>query len=211
MDNAIQIIFEIIIVIFSIVIHEVSHGFVALALGDRTAKNAGRLTLNPVPHIDPLGSLLVPILSGGRFGWARPVPFNLNNLRNQRWGPAMVGAAGPLANLSLAIVFGLVVRLLPAALQSGVAPGFLFNFLTISALIVIINLSLAIFNFIPIPPLDGSKVLFAFLPYQWRNVEYFLEEYGFYVLIFFVFFLAPAILSPVVLFLFRLITGSFPF
>src|SRR3989338_6814886 len=113
MDPAIFIIF-IIILILSVIIHEVSHGYVANMLGDPTAKLAGRLTLNPISHLDPVGSFLVPVLmyvsTGFMFGWAKPVPYNPYNLRNQRWGTALVGVAGVAANFLLAIVFGLTIR-----------------------------------------------------------------------------------------------------
>lgn len=214
MSNAIEPFFYIAILIFSVVIHEVSHGFAALALGDRTAKHAGRLTLNPIPHLDIFGSIILPTLlvltqSPFLIGWAKPVPYNPYNLRNQRWGPAWVGAAGPLANLSLALVFGIAIRFLPSAL--GIFPGtFLMNFMSIASSIVFTNIMLAVFNLVPIPPLDGSKVLFSILPHQWRGAEAFLEQYGFMILLIFIFLFSRWLL-PVVLLLFRLITGVYPF
>ena len=213
MDSATQFIFQIAVLIFSVVIHEVSHGYAALALGDETAKDAGRLTLNPLKHLDPFGSVLLPVLSyllgGFIFGWARPVPYNPHNLRNQKWGPALVGAAGPAANISIALIFGLLVRFLPSFLDN-VSGVFVFNFITIASTIALLNLVLAFFNLVPIPPLDGSKLLFAILPYQWRGVQFFLEQYGFMLLLIFIFFFAGWIL-PIVLFSFRLITGTLPF
>lgn len=213
MDSATQFIFQIAILIFSVVIHEVSHGYAALALGDETAKHAGRLTLNPLKHLDPFGSVLLPILSyllgGFIFGWAKPVPYNPYNLRNQKWGPALVGAAGPAANISIAVIFGLLIRFLPAFLSS-VSGVFILNFITIASTITLLNLVLAFFNLVPIPPLDGSKLLFAVLPYQWRGVQFFLEQYGFMLLLVFIFFFSRW-LFPIVLFSFRLITGTFPF
>jgi len=213
MEGATQIIFQIVVLIFSIVIHEVSHGYAALALGDKTAYYAGRLTLNPVRHIDLFGSILLPVFSlalgGIVFGWAKPVPYNPYNLRNQKWGPALVGIAGPGANIALALIFGTLVRFLPV-LADGVRGLFILNFMTIASTIALLNLVLAVFNLIPIPPLDGSKVLFAALPYQWHRLQEFLEQYGFFILLFFIFFFARW-LSPVVIFLFRLITGTFPF
>jgi len=213
MDSATQFIFQIAVLIFSVVIHEVSHGYAALALGDETAKDAGRLTLNPLKHLDPFGSVLLPVLSyllgGFIFGWARPVPYNPHNLRNQKWGPALVGAAGPAANISIALIFGLLVRFLPSFLDN-VSGVFVFNFITIASTIALLNLVLAFFNLVPIPPLDGSKLLFAILPHQWRGVQFFLEQYGFMLLLIFIFFFAGWIL-PIVLFSFRLITGTLPF
>ncbi|MBI4224994.1 MAG: site-2 protease family protein [Candidatus Sungbacteria bacterium] len=213
MENAMQVIFQILIIVFSVIIHEVAHGYAALALGDRTAQYAGRLTLNPVSHLDPFGSILLPGLLAffhmPIIGWAKPVPYNPYNLRNQKWGPAIVGAAGPAANLLLALAFGLCIRFVPA-LQYNLSGTFLFNFLTIASTIAVLNLVLALFNLVPIPPLDGSKVLFALLPYKWHEVETFLTQYGFILLLTFIFFFSGFLL-PIVLLLFRLITGSAPF
>ncbi|OHA07464.1 MAG: hypothetical protein A2934_02430 [Candidatus Sungbacteria bacterium RIFCSPLOWO2_01_FULL_47_10] len=208
MENATSFIIQIAILIFSVVVHEVSHGYAALALGDKTAKYAGRLTMNPMSHLDPVGSFLVPLMSfflgGFIFGWARPVPYNPYNLKNQQWGPAIVGAAGPLSNLCLALVFGLMVR--NSAFLIALGGPTASNFLQIATFIVILNLVLAIFNLVPIPPLDGSKLLFSLLPYQYRNIQYFIEQYGLMLLLIFIFFFSQ-IISPVVFFLFRLITG----
>ena len=202
----INFVYFIAILIMSVILHEISHGYAAKALGDQTAKLAGRLTLNPIPHIDPLGSIIVPVLlyfttqGSFIFGWAKPVPYNPHNLRNQRWGTAFVGAAGVLTNLLIAAIFGLLIR----------ADGALFNlpagFADIIALIVIINVLLAVFNMIPIPPLDGSKVLFSLLPYHMRYVQTFLERYWpvFFVL---VIFFGWRLIVPVLSYLFTLFTG----
>ncbi len=210
MESTTQFIFQIVILIFSVVIHEVSHGYAALVLGDHTAEYEGRLTLNPFKHLDLFGSLILPTilyLSGGFiFGWARPVPYNPRNLRNQKWGPAIVGAAGPAVNISLALFFGLIVRFASAG-PLGSQNGFAANFVGIAAAISFLNLELALFNLVPVPPLDGSKVLFAMLPERWRAFQYMLERYGLAILLFFVFFFSQW-LAPVVLFLFRAITGA---
>ncbi|HDO23652.1 MAG TPA: site-2 protease family protein [bacterium] len=202
--QGIDFIFAIAVLVMSVVIHEVSHGFAANAMGDPTAKYAGRLTLNPAKHLDFFGSFLVPmityLLGGFIFGWAKPVPYNPYNLKNQKWGPGAVAIAGPISNFLVAIVFGLIIRfgqiyaVLPA------------SFLQIATLIVFINIILGVFNLVPIPPLDGSKVLFAFFPYKWRHIEEFLERYGFFILLIFIFFFFRLIL-PIVFSLFKLITG----
>jgi len=198
-------IFFIIILIISVVIHEVAHGYSAYALGDPTAKHAGRLTLNPIPHIDIIGSILVPaflLLTGSSilFGWAKPVPFNPYNLKAGKWGPALVAIAGPASNLIIVLVFGLVIRF-SAVLNIASTP-----FLEISSMIVILNIALAVFNLIPIPPLDGSKILFALIPYKWHQVEEFLTRYQL-VLVLFVIFFAIDIIPPVITFIYSLITG----
>lgn len=154
-------IFTIVILIISVMMHEVAHGYAAYMLGDPTAKLQGRLTLNPLAHIDPLGSIIVPavlVLShvGVLFGWAKPVPYNPYNLRNQRWGEAIVGFAGVGTNLFLAILFTFVARF---AFSAGAQ---LFG--ELAASIVLVNLSLGLFNLIPIPPLDGYTVLRGILP-----------------------------------------------
>lgn len=200
----IDVFFAIAVLIMSVVIHEVSHGYSAYLLGDSTAKYAGRLTLNPIKHLDFFGSLIVPALTylmgGFIFGWAKPVPYNPYNLKDQKWGPAIVGIAGPASNFFIALVFGIILRF---------SMGFVFlpaSFFSIVSMVIFINLLLGTFNLIPIPPLDGSKVLFAVLPYKWREIQGFLERYGFFLLLFFIFFLWQFLL-PVILLLFRLITG----
>ncbi len=208
-----EILFQIAILIFSVIIHEVSHGYAALMLGDQTAKRLGRLTLNPIPHIDPIGSIVVPallIFSGSSFliGWAKPVPYNSYNLRNQRWGDAIVSAAGPLANLFMALLFGLVIRSFPLFPLGELPDAFMF----VIAYIVVINIVLAIFNLLPIPPLDGSKVFFSFLPYQYRRLGMEIEaRYGMLPLILILVFFSTAlsfIILPIMGFLFTLFSGQ---
>ncbi len=209
-------IFPFLILIFSVVIHEVAHGSVAYALGDPTAQKLGRLTLNPIPHLDPFGSVILPLLQlvslqGVFFAWAKPVPFNPYNLRNQRWGPVLVGLAGPLSNLLVALVFGLFFRFyILSDIGVGGVLGETSAFASILFLIVFINLSLAIFNLLPIPPLDGSHLFLSLLPYQWYNVRYQIEKYGFVVLVAILLLLPNVIsriISPAIAFLVRLITG----
>lgn len=206
---SIDVIFQIAILIFSVVVHEVAHGAMAYYLGDHTAKRAGRLTLNPVPHIDPMGSLILPGLmalmgSGVLFGWAKPVPYNPYNLRKGgRWGEMLVAAAGPLSNFALALVFGLTLQL---GLIPEEAVGLAFA-------AVYINVLLGIFNLLPIPPLDGSKIFPAFLPLAFR-IQYAQLMRSFMVnpmlglgvlLLFFIVF--GSVLSSVTYFIARLIAG----
>jgi len=182
-------IFLIIILIFSAVIHEVSHGTMANYLGDSTAKYSGRLTLNPLKHLDPFGSFLLPLLmllaTGGRgpvFGWAKPVPINPYNFRDQKYGSAKVAAAGPAANFAVALFFGLALRFFPAiSAVSGLH--LMFSY------VVYINLLLGIFNLLPIPPLDGSHILFTFLPQGLENLKITLRQFGLFILLFVIFFL----------------------
>jgi Zn-dependent protease len=155
--------FLVVVIIFSAVIHEVMHGYAADWLGDKTARYAGRLTLNPIPHLDPFGSVILPLVlafSGSPFffAWAKPVPYNPYNLRPGRFSEAIVAGAGPASNLIIAILGGLIIR-------SGIAA----SANDIIFLIVVVNTMLCVFNLIPVPPLDGSKVLEALLP---RNIAY---------------------------------------
>jgi len=194
-------ILSIVILIFSVIIHEVSHGYMADRLGDPTARLQGRLTLNPLKHIDPIGSIIVPLitsLAGFTFGWAKPVPYNPYNLKNKRSGEFLIAAAGPASNLLVAIIFGTIIRF--------VENGAITPFIQIASYIVLINLVLAIFNLIPIPPLDGSKLLFAFLPQQYGRTRMFLERYAPILIIVVILFLWQWI-SPIIWPIFRVFTG----
>ncbi len=186
-----------IVLIFSIIVHEVAHGYAAYTLGDPTAKLAGRLTLNPVPHIDPMGSIFLPALlvfthSPIFFGWAKPVPYNPYNLRNQRWGEAFVAIAGVATNLFLAVIFAGFVRLASAGLIPETAGAF-------AGTVVFVNLFLALFNLIPFPPLDGFTFLRGILPFQYARhlveIEHKVQSSGFVTLILFLlvfsYFFAP--------------------
>ncbi len=184
--NMESMLFTIVVLILSIIVHEVAHGWAANALGDPTAKLAGRLTINPLPHIDPIGSILIPAIlvltnAGMLFGWAKPVPYNPYNLKNQRWGEAIVGSAGVLTNILLAVVFALVARV---AFDAGNE-----TFASLSATISFVNLFLGLFNLIPIPPLDGFTVLRGLLPYKWslplRQLEESMMRGGLFSLILF--------------------------
>ena len=198
----VNFIFSIIILIFSVILHEVAHGFAAEMLGDPTARLQGRLTLNPLAHIDLFGSIVLPAISylfgGFIIGWAKPVPYNPYNLRNQRWGEAIVAGAGPATNIGIALIFGLFLRFSSSSVTA--------TLLSIVSTIVIINLVLAIFNLVPIPPLDGSKILFSIAPNKLASFRAFMEKYSLFVVLFFIFFLWQLIL-PIVYWLFTLITG----
>ncbi len=202
------IFFQLFVFLFSVIIHEVSHGLVALKLGDTTAKDAGRLTLNPIPHIDPFGSFLLPLMmylaSGGAmiFGWAKPVPYDPRFLKNPKLGGGLIAAAGPISNLTVAIIFGIALRLLSVFGASGFGPLPLFFHV-----VIFVNVLLAVFNLIPIPPLDGSKVLFAFLPDRYDHIRVWLERYGMILLLFFIFY-GFALIRPLIALLYGLIAGS---
>lgn len=201
------IVFQVAILIMSVVIHEVSHGMAALWLGDPTAKYAGRLTFNPLKHLDFWGSFVVPFMMikffGVGFGWAKPVPYNPYNLRDQKHGPALVGMAGPLSNIIIAVIFGLGARLIPLSAvvkddilinmfnREGLLSFFSGSFVSIFFWFFIsigaINIFLAFFNLIPIPPLDGSKLLFSIIPMR-TETKILLEQYGFFFLLMLIFF-----------------------
>lgn len=192
-----MMVFTIVVLILSIIVHEVAHGYAAYALGDPTAKLAGRLTLNPLPHIDPIGSVLIPgvlVLTGSSmlFGWAKPVPYNPYNLKNQRWGEAIVGSAGVLTNIFLAVVFGLLARF---TLEAGMN-----EFALLSATISFVNLFLGIFNLIPFPPLDGYTVLRGLLPYRaslgFRQFEEMIMRGGIFTLILFLLVFSYVLVQP---------------
>lgn len=206
--NIAILIFEFVVLIFSAVLHEIAHGYVAEQLGDPTARNAGRLTLNPVKHLDPFGSILMPILlyiaSGGTFFFAaaKPVPYDPRNLKNPRSASAKIALAGPVTNFGLALVFGILIRIAVFLPVSD-------TLITLLALICIINILLGIFNLVPIPPLDGSRILFAALPQTQATARamYALERWGLLFVLVFVFF-GFQLLIPLVNLLFALFTGQ---
>ncbi len=200
-------IFYIVVLIMSIVIHEFAHGYTAYLLGDNTARLSGRLTLNPLKHLDLFGSVLLPLMlvlmnAGFVIGWAKPVPYNPNNLRDIKKGTFLVAIAGVLANFIIVIIFGLLIRFAPFLISPSVAA----PFYQITSIIVVLNLVLVIFNLIPIPPLDGSKILFSYLPARFRYIENFLERWGMILLLFFILFLWAKV-SPLIYIVFHFITG----
>jgi len=200
------------VLIISIVLHEMAHGYAANALGDPTARFAGRLSPNPLVHLDPLGSVIIPTLllfgnMGILFGWAKPVPYNPYNLTNKKYGEALVAAAGPAVNVLLAFIFAMIIR-------AGDLLSLTSSFIEIASYVVYINILLACFNMIPFPPLDGSKILMAFLPFaaqqKYRAMIASIERYGFLAtfLVIFIFiniFWGP--FSVIIRSIFELMTG----
>ena len=205
-------IISLVILILSIIIHEVAHGYAANSLGDPTARLAGRLTLNPVPHIDLMGSIVIPALliftqSPIMFGWAKPVPYNPYNLKAKRWGEALVAVAGSATNIFLAVIFGLLVRFGGGVLDE--------TALSLAATITFVNLFLGLFNLIPFPPLDGFTALRSALPWHLASGLNHLEQraraMGTLSLILFLVFFSYIFAGPffnLVLWLFGLLTGG---
>lgn len=198
------IIFQFAVFIISVIVHEISHGAVAYYLGDETAYRMGRITMNPINHIDPFGSIILPLVLSLPLifgiqpvivGWAKPVPYNPNNLKNPKSGGGLIAWAGPASNLLIACVFAGILALV--SVNAPLTAAFQY--------IILINLMLAIFNLVPIPPLDGSKILAAFLPYH-SPVIAFIERNSMVLLLAFLFF-GLSVVQVVVGFLFRLLTG----
>jgi len=207
LNSVVLVGFFIVILIYSIIVHEVAHGFVALWLGDSTAKYSGRLNFNLFNHIDIWGSIIVPIAmfvtTGFAFGWAKPVPYNPYNLKNQKWGPFMVAMGGPGVNISIALVAAIMGKIIsiPTAVKAAIIIGvkaaswaqisaavsgsFGSIFFALLMIIIFWNVLLAFFNLIPFPPLDGSKLLFAIFTFR-TEVMIMLEQYGFIFLVLFV-------------------------
>ena len=189
--------------ILSLSIHEAAHAWSAKIQGDPTAEDLGRLTINPIPHIDPVGTIIVPgamlLMGGGFFGWAKPVPVDIRNLKSERWGYAIVAAAGPASNILLCIAFIFMLRLYEAGLyQYMPRDGFLYPLVGLAANMVKVNALLAVFNMIPLPPLDGGTVMAAFLPDNLKSLyEDYIEPYGSFILLLLIFsgglsFIGPA-------------------
>ena len=200
-----ELLFIYLVIIISAVFHEYAHAWAAFRLGDPTAKNAGRLTLNPIVHIDLWGTVIIPLVllyaSGIFIGWAKPVPYNPYNLRDQRYGNLKVAIAGPAINLLIALVLGLVLRFSSLfASVSFISP----IFWQLLGFVVFVNIFLAMFNLIPIPPLDGSKVLGDLFP----RLSYNIARLGFFGL-FIALFLAFIILPPIANGIFWFFTGNF--
>ena len=190
-------------VIFAITLHEVAHGWAAKYLGDRTAQMMGRLTLNPVHHIDPVGTIVIPLLmlavSPVVFGWAKPVPVTWENLRNPRRDMALVALAGPGANL-LMVVFWVLIIKLAAMFEGSVAASTLQFFYLMGFAGILINIVLMVLNMLPVPPLDGSRVVSSVLPGPWADQYSRLEPYGLIILLVLLFTgLLGRVLTPAVM------------
>jgi len=197
-------IFYIIVILYSVTIHEVSHGLMANSLGDPTAKNLGRLSLNPIKHLDLFGSIILPFIlffaTGFAFGYAKPVPYNPNNLIDRKYGPVKVALAGPASNFILALLFGFTLRFMPDIFSSPLVPQLFSN-------IVLLNLVLGVFNMFPVPPLDGHWLLMTFLPPNLDALKLYIYKNSFILFpIFLIIFMVFA--SPLIFWLFRLITGG---
>lgn len=199
-------------VLFAITLHEVAHGWVANKLGDRTAKMLGRLSVNPIKHIDPIGTIAMPLImlvlqTGFLFGWAKPVPVDTRNFKNPRRDMAVVAIAGPLANLALAVFWAFFMKMAISTLgDSAVGQGLK----AMGEAGIIINLILFVFNLLPIPPLDGGRILSHFLPATASDMLDKLEPYGFFVVIGLLYFgVLNAILSPVIYFFMQTIESLF--
>ena len=177
MNQVTQILALVIPILFALTIHELSHGLVALHFGDPTAKNAGRLTLNPLAHLDPIGTLMLFIV---HFGWAKPVPVNPAYFKDPKKDMIWVSLAGPVSNIILAFLTGMIIRIVGMEMSNN----FTFNFFKLMLYYSLtINLALAVFNLIPIPPLDGSKILQGLLPPKYDEIMYNLERYGPFILL----------------------------
>ncbi len=199
-------------VLFAITIHEVAHGWVANKLGDSTAKMLGRLTLNPFKHIDPIGTVVVPLAmvllqTGFVFGWAKPVPVNMRNLNSPRKDMAIVAAAGPISNLIMAVFWVFIFKLGSSVISD---PNIAKGIMAMGQAGIIINLILFIFNLLPIPPLDGSKVLSGIVPPSVSAIMDKIEPYGLFIVIGLLYFgVLNAIITPVLDFFLKTIGSLF--
>lgn len=199
--------FSVIILIVSIIFHELAHGATADYLGDPTPGMSGRLTLNPISHMELVGSFLLPLLciisgSGFIIGWAKPVPFNPTYFKDKRWGPALVAVAGPAMNMIIAGIAAIAFRII--FMNFGMS---MVSLMTILSAVVVINSSLAVFNMVPVPPLDGHHILGALFPKYKNWAVRVMNSYGLVLLIIVIFF-AGSIIGPIVSWLVRIMMGA---
>lgn len=196
----------IIILIMSVVMHETAHGYMADYLGDPTARLAGRLTLNPIKHLDLVGSIILPVAlvvmgSPILIGWAKPVPFNPYNFkRHRKWGASLVAIAGPASNMLLALIFVVLLRVLSMAGTISQPIAF------VGGTIVLLNIVLAIFNLLPVPPLDGHHILFALIPEKYKYIQNFIQRY-YLVFAIILFFFVWSFIEKGILLLFSVLVG----
>lgn len=210
-DQLLGQIYQVIVLIFLVIIHEVSHGLMAYRLGDNTAKEMGRLTLNPIKHLEFFGSFLVPflfIITGSSFilGWAKPVPFNPYNLKDPKRDGALIALAGPVSNFLIAMIFGVFVRLMVAFMPIATSL-ILYNIYGLFNIVIFVSVLLAFFNLIPIPPFDGSRIVLAFLHGEAERFWLRLEHYGTLLIIILLFGGMLNFLSPLVVSVYSLIAG----
>jgi Zn-dependent protease len=204
MDTIFIFVFQLAILLFSVIIHEVSHGLTALRLGDETARHAGRLTLNPIKHLDAVGSFLVPLLlimtgSSVILGWAKPVPYNPSFLhKDYKYGPLKVALAGPASNIAVAVFFAIFIRF-----GAGILSG---EVVALMGFVVFLNILLAVFNLVPIPPLDGSKILTTFLPQEYAIRMEQMGLWGMVIILLFLFLFFPVI-SSITFSIFNILVG----
>jgi len=197
-EKILEAVIQIVVLLFAVSFHESAHGWVAMKCGDNTARDLGRITLNPIKHLDPIGSVLFPLVLAFSglpvFGWARPVPISLRGVPNPRRANLLISAAGPLSNGLLALVFAGAVVVIRAAAHGTAQGSFWVPLFIVAAMSVIVNVSLAVFNLVPVPPLDGFGVLESLLPASLLPVALWLRRYGF-ILLFLVVF--TGVLRPV--------------
>jgi len=214
-EKVLEIVIQVAALLFAVSVHESAHGWVALRCGDTTARDLGRITLNPLKHIDPFGSLLVPALlaftGAPIFGWARPVPVSLRGVRNPRRANLLVSAAGPLSNFAVALAGGVVFFVLRALAPPGpeLRASLFYPLLLVALFTVAVNVSLGLFNLVPIPPLDGFGVVESFAPARWIRGVMWVRKYGFVLLVVAIFTGGlSALLGPPQRFLFHLLLGG---
>ncbi|GAB6078637.1 site-2 protease family protein [Hydrogenobaculum acidophilum] len=214
-----QIIVTVPALMMAVIFHEIAHGAAAYMMGDKTAKEAGRLTINPIPHIDLLGTIILPgvlMLVGSPilFGWAKPVPIDPRRFKNLRMGMFIVSLAGAMANITMAILGAIVFRFLESTIASDINPLFFASvvdpLLWFSRELVIINLVLAFFNLLPIPPLDGSRVVMSFFSVKYWQEFYKFEPYGFLILTLLIFTgVIGRIIYPFIAIAYKILLGGF--